>query len=449
MIAELFAAFQRFVRFIIDSLRRAAKLTIAVALIVGSTLAFGVWWFTRSPKALVVQQISNQHQQEDIGKRVAQAEAAMGRLVMVDNDLFNVETGELIFANWLKHGMPFKIFWEPDSKTVLAQYGEGFIRYGMDGTEKASIVLSHPFAIADDYKWIAFSKDGDIWQADVDWKSFKLTNQRKVTSVDQFDDVNFAGNIVLGSDKTLLVNHLSHILRVDLATGEVHPVKIPMTDIHKRRSPDSKWVVGIQNGQFYCYDLDTDEAKSVQIGRGAVNDYQWLSNDRCVAIAAGKDVILYDRLKHTLTELCPLPFPCNRVGEPSPDGRFAFCKGSRPGAPGLLVDTTNQTTTPIAGGNGVSWVSNDTFTFSREVPDSSMRGTWMQSVGGEEKRVAPEPYLVSNRGESVMRLKSAGLLVFAINQGVMKMKSDGSEAAQTIKAQKPSFQLVEVAEWKQ
>jgi hypothetical protein len=418
------------------------KIALVFVILVGSTLAFAFWWvLLRKPKNTAQFQRAPV---EDLGPKIAEAEAKMGSLILVDNDLYDVESGHLIFRNWLKHGMPSKLFWEPASKTVMAQYPLAFVRYGLDGAEKGSLGEKHRFAIADDYKWFVFAKDKDIWLADVDWASMKLA-ERKVTSIGQFNDQFFAENIILGTEKTLIFRNLNQILRVDLKNGEVHPMKIPLQEIGKRRSPDSKSVVGLQNGQFYCYDVDADEAKEIQVGRGVINDYQWLGNDRCAAISAMKAVVLYDRPKHTLTEVCPLAAPCNRIGEPSPDRRFVFCVGR---GHLVLVDLEKRTAVPITGGQGVSWVSHDTFAFSREIVDSTLRGTWLQTVGQGERRVSPEPFLVRKAGGFIMALPSGGMVVFATKQGLSKMKPDGTELVDLVKLARPPERVLGIQEWK-
>lgn len=242
-----------------------------------------------------------------------------------------------------------------------------------------------------------------------------------------------------------IVRNVNQLLRVGMETGEVHPTKIPMQEIAKRRSPDSKHLVGIQNGQFYCYDVDSEETKTIQVGRGAINDYQWLGNDRCAAIAAMKDVVLYDRPKHTLTEVAALPSPCNRIGAPSPDGRFVFCIGR---GNGVLVDLEKNTALPVAGGEGISWVSNNTFAFSREIADSALRGTWLQTVGQSERRVSPEPYLVGRAGGFILSLPSGGMIVFATKNGLSKMKPDGTDSPEFVKLNRPPGRALAIEEWK-
>ena len=384
---------------------------------------------------------------EDIKAKVAVVEAKHERLILADNDLYDIETGELIFKNWLKKGEPIKLFWEPESKTFLAQYELAFVRYGLDGLEKASLVQPHPFAVALDYKWIVFARDKEIWRAGVDWKGLKLVDERKLTSIGQFNDQYFTQNLLLGTEKTLIVRNLNQLLRVNLDTGDIHATKLPMQEIGKRRSPDNKSVVGIQNGQFYCYDAESDEAKSIQVGRGAINDYQWLGNDRCVAIAAMKAVLLYDRPMHTLTELAALPSPCNRIGEPSPDGRFVFALSGVSGQE-VLVDVQKKTALPVTGGQGVSWVSNDTFAFSREIADSTLRGTWLQTVGQGERRVSPEPYLVGKGRGFIMPLPAGGIVVFATKNGLSRMKPDGTELGERVKLFKAPGRVLGIQEWK-
>lgn len=427
-------------------LRSGPKYLISAIVAVGSVTGFCLWWFLRKsatsenhpapPPAIV-----------DNSAKLALIESKPERLLLVDNDLYDLDTGDVIFKSWLQDRMPAKLFWEPDSKTMLAQYERGFVRYKLDGKEVAAIPEKYLFGIADDYQWIVFSRDKDIWRAEMDWKELKFANERKVTSIGQFNDQNFAGNIMLGTQKTLVVrNAMNQILRVNLGTGDVHPTKIPLLEIGKRRSPDSKSVVGIQNGQFYCYDVDTDTADTMTIGRGAITDYQWLDNDRCVVIAGGTHVGVYDRKNKTLNEVVALPGQYPKVGEPSPDGRFVFCYRSKGG---VLVDLEKKTATPIQGGAGISWVSNDTFVLSREVPDSDLRGTWLEKAGEAERRVSPEPYLVSKAGGTIIPLTSADVVVFATKQGLSKMKPDGSDVAEVVKLTHAPERVLGIQNWQQ
>jgi hypothetical protein len=433
-------------------LKKVPKFALVLLVVVGSTVLFGIWWFAHSAKKAVSEKTvmvpaeDTLPKPEDIGPKLTKVESRWGELLLVGNDLYDSDGNGVIFKNWLKEENPQKLFWEPDSKTILAQYERAFVRYAVDGSKKAELVQRHPFGIADDYKWIVFAKDKDIWQATVDWKELKLTNERKVTAVEQFNDQNFAGNIFMGTEKTLVVRAIPNVLRIILETGEVKPARIPLLDIGKRRSPDSKSVVGVQNGQFYCYDVDSDDAKATPIGRGAINDYQWLDNARCVAIVAMKSVILYDRPKHTLTELAALPSQYSRIGEPSPDGRFVFCVNGATGK-AALIDAEKKTATQITGGAGFCWVSKDTFAFSREVPDSELRGTWLQTVGEAERRISPSPYLVGKAGHPLLALKSSGALVFATKHGLSKMMPDGSDVREVAAFPQTTAHVIGIEEW--
>ena len=103
---------------------------------------------------------------------------------------------------------------------LIAQYERGFIRYGMNGAVEARLVQKNKPAFSDDLKWAVYANEKDIWRADVDWKEFKLANGRKVTSIGQFSDQYFADNIVVGTNKTLLVHNMNKVLHVNLETGD-------------------------------------------------------------------------------------------------------------------------------------------------------------------------------------------------------------------------------------
>ena len=424
-----------------DFIKKFPKYALVLGLIVGSTVVFGLWWFMfRGRSAGSGRSDSAAVPVKDISKQIALVESKPERLLLVDNNLYDLDTGALIFKSWLKNGMPLKMSWEPASKTMLAQYERGFVRYRPDGTMQASFAQKYPLAISDDRQWILLVKDKDIWKADVDWKTLKLSNERKLTSIAQFHDSSFAANIVFGTDRLIVVRNLNTLLRVNLESGDVHPMKMNLDGIRKRRSPDGRSVVGIQNGQFYCYDVETDDAKTIPIGRGAINDWLWLGNDRCLAIAAMKTVILYDRKTHTLTELAALPSPCHKIGQPSPDGRFLFGLGR---GNGVLLDMEKKKAIQLTGGGaGVSWVSNDTFAYSREVPDSYLRGMWLQTVGEGERRVSPEPYRVGRVRGLIAPVPAAGVVIFVTKRGISKMKPDGTGLASLIALPAPPSRVL-------
>jgi hypothetical protein len=113
------------------------------------------------------------------------------------------------------------------------------------------------------------------------------------------------------------------------------------------------------------------------------------------------------------------------------------------------VDVQKKTATPFKGGAGITWVSNETFAFSREVPDSELRGTWLQKAGEGEKRVSPEPYLVGKAGGFIMPLPSGDQVVFATKQGIGKMKPNGSELVEVVKPVHAPERILAIQDWKQ
>ena len=422
-------------------IRAFPKFALVFILIVGSTVAFCFWWFVLRP----FENFGRGGPPEDIGPKLALLASSEGRLVLVDNDLYEIDTGKVIFKGWLKDGMPQGLFYDAAQKKFIARYDRGFVRSAPSGVAEAKLLPKGKAAFSEDLKWVLYVKDRDIWRADIDWKAFGLVNERKVSAVEQFTDTTFADNVILRTEKSLVVRNGNKLLHINLETGAVKPFQLPLGDIAQRRSPDSKSVVGLKNGEFYCYDVDSDDAKTGKVGRGNISDYQWLGNDRCLAIAGGKMVVVYDRIKQTFSELAPLPFQCSRIREPSPDGRFVFCTGRDKG---VLVDVNAKTAEQVAGGAGVRWVSNDTFSFSREVPDSDLRGTWLQKVGDGERRVSLDPYLVGKSEGFIMAVPSADVLLFATKHGLSRMKPDGTEVAELLKLATPPSQALGIQEWK-
>ena len=425
-------------------LRSVPKWALALGIVVGFTAILIVYLMQRSARDAFYK--GRPTQIADTSAKEALVASKQGRLLMVDDDLYDLDTGKVIFSSWLKEGIPLRLFYDLSAKKFIARYEHGFVRYGLNGASEATMARKVKCAYSNDLKFALFGQDKDIWRADMDWKEFKFVNEKRVTSIEQFNDQYFAESIVLHSDKALLVHTMNKVLRVDLESGDVKPVQISLLEIGKRRSPDGKSAVGLEGGKFYSYDVETNSAKGMAVGRGVINDYQWLGDERCASIFAMKSVLLYDREKHDLSEIAALPVPCNRMGEASPDGRFVFCV-SGVTHKGALVDTVKKSATQVAAGAGVGWVSNDTFAYSRDVPDSDVRGAWLQTVGEGERRVSPDPYVVNAKGSSLILLKPFGLVIFATKHGVAKMKSDGTGFEEFIKTPRPPQRLVNVDIW--
>lgn len=424
------------------------KYALVLGVIIGSTVLFAFWWFTHSrakPRPFHDTAVD----QAAIQMQAAKAEARIGYLFLADSDLYDAGTGELLIKNWLKGDAPLRLFYDPTAKRLYGQFARGFARYAFDGTREATMMGIDTLTFFDGFKKVVFAKSKNVWVADADWQNFRFGNERQVTTIDSFYEQHFAENIRLLTSKTLIVRNLNNLLRVNLENGSVKPTRIPLGDIGKRRSPDSKWVVGVLNGQFYGYDVDADDAKTIPIGRTGISDFQWLGNDKCLGLAGRQEVVVYDRLAHSLTAVTTLPFACFKIGESSPDGRFVFAAGGLNGSMGALVDLEKKTAAKVNGGAGISWVSTDTFAYSREVPDSDLRGTWLQIAGEGETKISPEPYLVSNGRPQLMTLPSAGLVILETKYGLAKMKPDGSEFTRLINLPRPASQVLGINRWEQ
>ena len=77
---------------------------------------------------------------EDIGPKLALVEAKHDRLILVDNDLYDLDSGAVIFKSWLKEGMPQKLFYDGlTQRQFVAQYERGFVRYGLNGAAEATL----------------------------------------------------------------------------------------------------------------------------------------------------------------------------------------------------------------------------------------------------------------------------------------------------------------------
>lgn len=388
-------------------------------------MLFAVWW-TFHPRAKPQSQPDNTAALAALRAQAAKAEARIDYLFLADDDLYDAGTGELIFKNWLHGDHPNRLFYDAKTKKILGQYDRGFARYAFDGVREAAMMGKDPVAFCDGFKKAVYAKNKNVWIADADWQNFRFANERQVTMIGQFYEQNFAANIILLTDKTLVVRNLNYLLRVNLETGSVKPMRMPVLHIDKQRSPNSHWIVGVLQNQFFCYDVDADDAKTIPIGRTGISDYQWLGNDKCICLAGGKSVAIYDRIAQIITENATLPFRCFKIGEPSPDGRFVFAAGGLDGRDGMLVDLEKKTAERVNGGVGITWVSNDAFAFSRDVPDSDSRGIWLQEAGNSEKRVLSDLCLTGTLRPALIALPSGITVIETRSKLIMTNVQDHS-----------------------
>jgi hypothetical protein len=144
-----------------------------------------------------------------------------------------------------------------------------------------------------------------------------------------------------------------------------------------------------------------------------------------------------------LDEICVLPFPVSRIADPSPDGRYVFCGSWKQMA---ILDVQNKTTIPLSGdAQSYVWFGSDELIFSREMPDTQRRGTWLKKLHGDETRITEEPFLVLHDGAALVQtLKEAGVMVFETRLGLQKVNLDGSGLEQIASQTKPAAMLIPV-----
>ena len=182
----------------------------------------------------------------------------------------------------------------------------------------------------------------------------------------------------MASEQACLVKQQNKLLRVDLKTGDLQQLNLPLHNNMKRRSPDCQMMVGEKDANFFAYDIGKPEPVILPKAEGRISDIQWLNNDGCAFIVAGKQVMAFDRKANKLEAVASLPFDCQKIAFPSLDGRYVFCIGQKGF---VLVDTQTKTAEHLGiEADNIGWLSNDTLFYSRELPDMKQRGTWIKTV---------------------------------------------------------------------
>ena len=421
-----------------------------VALVIGvigiSTAIFSWWWLFGTPEKREQAVVQETIAKEVLAEKVAVVEERIDRLFLADDDLYDVETGEVLFKDWISEDRPKHLFYDKESKKLLATFPRGIIRYGMDGTQEAALSTRYTVGFTDGFKQAMYPKSKDVWMADVDLKALKLVNERQITTMGIFLEQYFAENLIMATDKVIAVRNLNQQLRVNLETGEVKPTRIPTDGIQKRRSPDGRVLLGQQGNEVYHYDVQTDEVIKYPIGKSKIGDAQWLDDKRCALLVDGKSIAIFDRAAGKLLSEKALPLPCKAVMAPSPTGQRIFCVSSA-GLRLLDLKTMEFEEMP-AGVDMFVWLDDETLMYPRNVPDSSLRGTWLKKVGKPEQRITPEPCLVErNAGPVFLVMKSVGQVVFVTRYGLNRVKLDGSDFAEVAKTTRPPTRLLGIKEW--
>lgn len=425
-------------------LKAAPKWAIALGVLVVSTGLFVVWLLLRQSPVIAAPQAPQvaaaNPAQEERAKKAAMLPEKLGWLALVGSDLYDIGTGELLFPNWLG-GIPQRLFYQKETNRLMAQTERGVIRFALDGSKDGMLGdPSSPPAFTHDGKQAMFVRNGDVWVAHVDWKGFRFVNERQATKLGQFNGQFFAPNVLMGTEKAILVRLQSQLLRVDLLTGNVEQQRIPLNDLAKRRSPNGRYLIGDDGKSIYLYDVETNTAKSFPKGRERVNDWQWLSNDACGMILGGKAIAIYDGKQAEIRHVAPLPFACNQLVAPSPDGTYAICYG---GSGVQIVDFKAGATIPFgAPAQDVNWVDEQTLILSRDVPNMSLRGTWLKTPGDKEHRIMDMPYSTHSKDISTFAvIPDANVMLVSTPHSLYRMHTDGSEVREIAKLSTSFFQI--------
>lgn len=442
--------------------RKFPKWAIAATIVVVSTGLFAFWWFFLKPRwnlgsgstPTASRSEPSTPEPDEWERRRVLAETLSERvdtLVVAGNDLYDVETAELIFQNWLQGGCPPVLYYDAGTRKFIGIARGGLVRYDFTGKKNAVIGEPYGAAFTHGFKLALYAKGGDIWKAIPDWSNFTLTKDLQVTKGGQFTDAFMTQNIQMATDNMLVVRQLPNLLEVNLNTGDMRPTRLPPGNSFQNQSPDGRMLAGmIREGRitkFYAYDVEKDNAETFELpARKALNEIMWLGDDRCVVLAGGDILLLYDRKRNAFNPLVSLPMPCNKILGPSQGGKRFFC-GSRRGA--LLIDVEAKTSEPfLHPAENMDWLSDDALIYSATLPDSARRGTWFMRVGAEPVRLTEEPYVFTRGGKSCeVVLKKRGLVAFGTASGLFRAETGGIGFTQVKSWRSPAGALIAIENW--
>ncbi len=434
-------------------IKQFPKIALVLGVFVVSTGLFGFWWYfkrSQTQKENVVKDDSAKQKVEAVAEVIPSME---GNLLVADGDLYQLDSGKLLLKNWFKEAMPAKLFLDAESGKLIARYDRGLARFNLAGKREAAIGGRYGLAINDRMDFVTFAKDKDVWKASIDFHEFKLVDEQRVTTTAGFMEQFFADNIILGTEKMLIVRNMNQLLRVNMVTGEVTSTRIALTGLKNQRSPDGAILVGgltERGGQkFFAYEVEKDEVKHFDLDfRMRVTEFAWVNLNTCAYLVAGMALGVYDREKQEIRQLMQLPIQCSEMVGASPTGRYLFC-GSFKGQ--VLVDIEGKKIEPLGTpAQCYEWIADDVLLCARDVPDSNLRGTWLKQIGKDEVRVSTEPYTYARRGggASVLPIKDAGIVFFSTRGGMFKMKLGETEAQMFAPLAKPLTHFVYIEKWK-
>lgn len=420
-------------------IKQFPKFAIAAGVILVSTGLFAAWWYLgQSPRAKVTA-AETKIRQEVIQKKAALLPERIGSLALVGVDLFDVDSGEKVFANWLG-GIPQKLVYHPGSNKIIVIAERGLMRFAMDGSKAGVLGVESLPAYTQDAKQAVFVRGGDIWMAEVDWQNFVFAGERQVTHYGQFYAPTFYSSVALISSKALVVRNLNQLLWVNLESGDFKPAEVSMNGVAKRRSPNGRYVIGDDGEGFFRYDVDTNNRQALPKDWERMTDCQWLGNDRCALLVDKQNLRLFDNRTGSTKAVATLPNWSSKVMVPSPSGKYVICSGVRDV---MIADLESGNLENFGkAARDFLWVGDDRLICSVETPDAEQRGTWMKVISGQWQRLLSEPYAAVGRSGS-------DLVVFGTRNALFRMKSDGTGVMEVAKLARPVASIQGVGDWEE
>lgn len=444
----MFAYLIHYLHRIYNEIRRFPKYVLVAVVLLGSTLSFYFWWKARqakTPEAIAARESAESAALKALDEKVTNR---LSRLFLAGDDLYDAGTGELVFRNWLNGDQPAEIYYRKAERKIICRFGGRFTRLDLEGNREADLSHGNGIVVSPGLERVFFPENGDLWISGVDWRGFVLKDQRQVTRLGTLQESNMMANVVLGSEKFLILNNMNQLLRISLETGHVAPVQLPPIN-PRGRSPDGAVAIGSNESpagnRVFVYDLDRDEAKFENTGRVKIIDCLWVDKLRALILVGGKKVMAYDRALNSFSDVCVLPAFCQRLSSPSPDLRYLFAMGQ-----GLILIDTQEKKAEVfkLAGQNLDWIGNDTLLITAEVPATDYRGTWVQKIGGEPRRITADPYVAGRDGTTaVMMLPDDHWAVFGTRDRLFRVNSEGDELKELATLSRPVIRFQKLREW--
>jgi len=411
---------------------------IVVGIFVVSTGLFALWWFNRGDDSEQVAltpteqlEVAIEQGQEKVEVapepepepefRLSDFQELADSALIMDGDLYDLRTGELVEEDWIELGKINTLKYEKDRGTILAGRENGLTRYNHQGEKIAEWLHTSPVVYLPDTQRIVFVRDGDLWIGHLNMESLEV-DERQVTSIGKLSEKPFASNVVIITDQVALFRDRNNALKVNLKTGDITSIQMPFISRDGQRSPDQSIILASRSQNLQHFNVNEEKFTFVPLGgHYHLNDYHWLDDNTCLVIVAGRALAKYNAQTNEIKLICKYPSYADEFGYISPGQDYIFTAGKQQL---MLVDLNQGKVEIIPPGHGITWLDDERFFYSRNVADTAYRGTWLRHVNGEEKQIYPEPYAVSQDGESVKLMNEGQLAAVITEKGIVTFEPE-------------------------